>query len=164
MASGVNKVILLGNLGKDPVIRPTSSGAPMASFSLATSETWIDKTTKQRREKTEWHNVVVFNKGLIKIIEKHLHKGTKVYIEGSFQNRTWTDQNGEKRNTTEIVLQGFNCTLTILEKKSNGSFGGGYDDGESSSSQHSGGDSSYSHTSSEFNSKEHEDEEDSIPF
>lgn len=122
MASGINKAILIGNTGKDPVIRVTSNGIKVASFPLATSESWIDKATGKRREKTEWHNIVIYGEGLVNITEKFIKKGTKLYLEGTIQTRKWTDSENQTRVTTEIVLQGYNCTLSILDKKSNGSF------------------------------------------
>ena len=130
MAGSVNKVILVGNLGKDPEIRRTQDGRPIANLSVATSESWRDKTTGERKEKTEWHRVVIFNEGLCKIVEQYLKKGSKVYLEGSLQTRKWTDKDGNDKYTTEVVLQGFNSSLTMLD----GRGGGG------SSSQDSGGD------------------------
>jgi single-strand DNA-binding protein len=123
MAGSVNKVILVGNLGKDPEIRRTQDGRPIANLSIATSETWRDKTTGERKEKTEWHRVVIFNEGLCKVAEQYLKKGAKVYIEGALQTRKWTDQSGVEKYSTEVVLQGFNSTLTMLEGRSGG--GGG---------------------------------------
>ena len=122
MAS-VNKVILVGNLGKDPEIRRTQDGRPIANLSIATSETWRDKGTGERKEKTEWHRVVIFSEPLCKIVEQYLKKGAKVYIEGALQTRKWTDQSGVEKYSTEVVLQGFNSTLTMLEGRSGG--GGG---------------------------------------
>ncbi len=125
MAGSVNKVILVGNLGADPEIRRTQDGRPVANFSVATSDTWRDKATGERREKTEWHRVVVFNEGLCKVIENYLHKGSKVYLEGALQTRKWQDQSGADRYSTEVVLQGFNSTLTMLDSRSEGGGGGG---------------------------------------
>ena len=125
MAGSVNKVILVGNLGKDPEIRRTQDGRPIANLSVATSETWRDKATGERKEKTEWHRVVIFNEGLCKVAEQYLKKGAKVYIEGALQTRKWTDQSGAEKYSTEVVLQGFNSTLTMLEGRSGG---GGYAD------------------------------------
>lgn len=125
MAGSVNKVILIGNLGADPEIRRTQDGRPIANLSIATSESWRDKNTGERREKTEWHRVVVFNEGLCKIIEQYLKKGSKVYLEGALQTRKWTDNNGQDRYSTEVVLQGFNGTLTMLDGRSEGGGGGG---------------------------------------
>jgi len=124
MAGSVNKVILVGNLGKDPEIRRTQDGRPIANLSVATSETWRDKATGERKEKTEWHRVVIFNEGLCKIAEQYLKKGAKVYIEGALQTRKWTDQSGVEKYSTEVVLQGFNSTLTMLDGRGGG--GGGY--------------------------------------
>jgi single-strand DNA-binding protein len=123
MAGSVNKVILVGNLGKDPEIRRTQDGRPIANLSIATSETWRDKSTGERKEKTEWHRVVIFSEPLCKIVEQYLKKGAKVYIEGALQTRKWTDQSGVEKYSTEVVLQGFNSTLTMLEGRSGG--GGG---------------------------------------
>ena len=123
MAGSVNKVILVGNLGKDPEIRRTQDGRPIAHFNLATSDTWRDKTTGERRERTEWHRVVIFNEGLCGVVEKYLKKGSKVYLEGSLQTRKWQDQSGQDKYTTEIVLQGFNAQLTMLDRAGGGSGG-----------------------------------------
>ncbi len=128
MAGSVNKVILIGNLGKDPEIRRTQDGRPIAHLNIATSETWRDKTTGERREKTEWHRVVIFNEGLCRIAEQYLKKGSKVYLEGSLQTRKWQDQQGQDKYTTEIVLQGFNSQLTMLDRAGGG---GGTEAGES---------------------------------
>ena len=125
MAGSVNKVILIGNLGADPEIRRTQDGRPIANLRIATSESWRDKNTGERREKTEWHRVVVFNEGLCKVIEQYVKKGSKVYIEGALQTRKWTDQSGVEKYSTEIVLQGFNSTLTMLDGRSGGGSGGG---------------------------------------
>src|SRR5216110_156769 len=116
MAGSVNKVILVGNLGKDPEIRRTQDGRPIANLSVATSESWRDKTTGERKEKTEWHRVVIFNEGLCKIVEQYLKKGSKVYLEGQLQTRKWQDQSGQDRYSTEVVLQGFNSQLTMLDR------------------------------------------------
>jgi len=126
MAGSVNKVILVGNLGKDPEIRRTQDGRPIANLSVATSETWRDKATGERKEKTEWHRVVIFNEGLAKIAEQYLKKGAKVYVEGALQTRKWTDQSGVEKYSTEVVLQGFNSTLTMLDGRGGG--GGGFAD------------------------------------
>lgn len=125
MAGSVNKVILVGNLGADPEIRRTQDGRPIANFSVATSESWRDKNTGERRERTEWHRVVVFNEGLCKVIENYLRKGSKVYLEGALQTRKWQDQSGADRYSTEVVLQGFNSTLTMLDSRADSSGGGG---------------------------------------
>ena len=121
MAGSVNKVILVGNLGRDPEIRTTQDGKEIANLTLATSESWRDRNTGERREKTEWHRIVVFNDGLIGVIKNYLHKGSKIYIEGALQTRKWTDQSGAEKYSTEVVLQGFGSTLTMLDNKNGGS-------------------------------------------
>jgi single-strand DNA-binding protein len=130
MAGSVNKVILVGNLGKDPEIRRTQDGRPIANLSVATSESWRDKNTGERKEKTEWHRVVIFSEGLCRIAEQYLKKGSKVYLEGSLQTRKWQDQSGQEKYTTEVVLQNFNSTLTMLDRagERSGDFGSGSDD------------------------------------
>ena len=134
MAGSVNKVILVGNLGKDPEIRRTQDGRPIANLSVATSETWRDKGTGERKEKTEWHRVVIFNEGLCKVAEQYLKKGANVYIEGQLQTRKWTDQAGVEKYSTEVVLQGFNSNLTMLDGAGGrGASGGGNDFGNDSS-------------------------------
>ena len=130
MAGSVNKVILVGNVGADPEIRRTQDGRPIANLRIATSETWRDRNSGERREKTEWHTVVVFSEGLCKVVEQYVKKGAKLYIEGALQTRKWQDQNGNDRYSTEIVLQGFNSTLTMLDGRGEGAgagsgFGGG---------------------------------------
>jgi single-strand DNA-binding protein len=120
MAGSVNKVILVGNLGKDPEIRRTQDGRPIANLRIATSESWRDKATGERREKTEWHSVVIFNENLCRIAEQYLKKGSKVFIEGSLQTRKWQGQDGQDRYTTEVVLQGFNGNLTMLDGRAGG--------------------------------------------
>ena len=117
MSGSVNKVILLGNLGRDPEIRSMQSGSKMASFSIATSQRWKDKNTQEQKEKTSWHNIVVFGDGLVDIVEKYVKKGSKIYIEGSLQTRKWQDSEGNDKYTTEVILQGYNCNLTLLDSK-----------------------------------------------
>ena len=134
MAGSVNKVILVGNLGADPEIRRTQDGRPIANLRVATSESWRDKNTGERREKTEWHRVVIFSEGLAKIAEQYLKKGSKVYLEGALQTRKWQDKDGQDKYTTEVVLQGFNSALTMLDGRSGGggaSAGGSEDFGAS---------------------------------
>ncbi|RDV01112.1 single-stranded DNA-binding protein [Undibacter mobilis] len=131
MAGSVNKVILIGNLGADPEIRRTQDGRPIANLRIATSETWRDKNTGERKEKTEWHRVVVFNEGLCKVIEQYLKKGAKVYLEGALQTRKWQDKDGQDRYSTEVVLQGFNSVLTMLDGRSGGGGASGGDFGSS---------------------------------
>ncbi len=120
MAGSVNKVILVGNLGADPEIRRTQDGRPIANLRIATSETWRDRNSGERREKTEWHRVVIFNEGLCKVAENYLRKGSKVYLEGQLQTRKWQDQSGQDKYSTEIVLQGFNSSLTMLDGRGEG--------------------------------------------
>jgi single-strand DNA-binding protein len=120
MSGSVNKVILVGNLGADPEIRRTNDGRPVANLRVATTETWRDKNSGERRERTEWHRVVIFNEGLCRVAEQYLRKGSKVYLEGQLQTRKWEDQSGQERYSTEVVLQGFNSTLTMLDSRSGG--------------------------------------------
>jgi single-strand DNA-binding protein len=125
MAGSVNKVILIGNLGADPEIRHTQDGRPIANLRIATSESWRDKATGERKEKTEWHRVVIFNENLCKVAEQYLKKGSKVFIEGQLQTRKWQDQSGQDRYSTEVLLQGFRGELTLLDRAGGGSSGGG---------------------------------------
>ena len=120
----VNKVILVGALGADPEIRRTQDGRPIANLRVATSESWKDKATGERKEKTEWHRVVIFSEGLCKVAEAYLKKGSKVYLEGSLQTRKWSDKDGVEKYSTEVVLQGFNATLTMLDARGGGSEAG----------------------------------------
>jgi single-strand DNA-binding protein len=117
MAGSVNKVILIGNLGRDPEVRRTSSGDPIVSFSVATTESWRDKASGERKERTEWHNVVIFNENLGKIAEQYCKKGTKIYLEGQLQTREYTDRDGNQRKATEVVLQRFRGELTLLDSR-----------------------------------------------
>ncbi len=148
----INKVILVGNVGQDPEVRTTQDGREIANFSLATSENWKDKASGEKKEKTEWHRVVIFSQGLVGVVRNYVKKGTKLYIEGSLQTRKWTDKQGMEKYTTEIVLQNFNSTLQILDSR----------DG--------GGSSSYSDSQGSSNSKSRasdvvpEDHDDEIPF
>ena len=134
MAGSVNKVILVGNLGADPDIRRTQDGRPICNLSVATSESWKDRNSGERRERTEWHRVVIFNEGLCRIAEQYLRKGSKIYLEGQLQTRKWQDQSGQDRYSTEVVLQGFNGNLTMLDNRGEGGgggFGGGQSGGQS---------------------------------
>lgn len=147
MAGSVNKVILIGNLGRDPEVRSFQNGGKVCNLRIATSETWKDRNTGERREKTEWHSVAIFQEGLVRIAEQYLRKGSKVYIEGQLQTRKWQDQSGQDRYSTEVVLQGYGGTLTMLDGRdgggsggggggygggsSGGDYGGGYDGGQS---------------------------------
>jgi len=142
LAGSVNKVILVGNLGKDPEIRRTQDGRAIANMSIATSETWRDKQSGERKERTEWHRIVIFNEGLAKVAEQYLKKGAKVYIEGQLQTRKWTDQQGVERYSTEVVLQAFNGTLKMLDSRN----GGGRSDG--ADQDYVPGEDGPSHTSS----------------
>ena len=125
MAGSVNKVILIGNLGRDPEVRTFQNGGKVCNLRIATSETWKDKNTGERREKTEWHSVAIFQEGLVRIAEQYLKKGSKVYIEGALQTRKWQDQSGADKYSTEVVLQGYGGTLTMLDGPSGGGGGGG---------------------------------------
>jgi single-strand DNA-binding protein len=127
MAGSVNKVVLIGNLGRDPEVRRLTSGDPVVNLSIATSESWRDKASGERKEKTEWHRVVIFNENLAKVAEQYLRKGSKVYLEGQLQTRKYTDKDGVEKYSTEVVLQGFNSVLTMLDGRSGG--GGGEDFG-----------------------------------
>ena len=138
MAGSVNKVILVGNLGRDPEVRHMNDGNPVVNLSLATSESWRDKNSGERREKTEWHRVVIFNEKLGEVAQKYLQKGSKVYIEGQLQTRKWTDQSGVEKYSTEVVLQRFRGELTMLDTRSGG--GGGDFGGGSGGSSGGGGD------------------------
>ncbi len=125
MAGSINKVILVGNLGADPEVRTFQNGGKVCNLRIATSETWKDKNTGEKREKTEWHTVAIFQEGLVRVAEQYLRKGSKVYIEGALQTRKWQDQSGNDRYSTEVVLQGFGGTLVMLDGRSGGSGGGG---------------------------------------
>ena len=137
MAGSVNKVILVGNLGRDPEVRNTQNGDPIVNMSLATSESWKDRTTGERRERTEWHRVVIFNENLGRIAQQYLRKGSKVYIEGQLQTRKWQDQSGQDKYSTEVVLQRFRGELTMLDSRADSSFG---DSGSGGFSDSTGGD------------------------
>lgn len=131
MAGSVNKVILVGNLGQDPEIRSFQSGDRVANFSIATSESWKDKATGEKKERTEWHRVSVTNQGLVKVIESYVKKGSKLYIEGKLETRKWTDQSGVEKYTTEVVLRPYGGELTLLDSRNSGGQqgGGGFNDG-----------------------------------
>ncbi|WP_024516948.1 single-stranded DNA-binding protein [Bradyrhizobium sp. Tv2a-2] len=161
MAGSVNKVILVGNLGKDPEVRRTQDGRPIANLSIATSESWRDKNSGERREKVEWHRVVIFNEGLAKIAEQYLKKGAKVYVEGQLQTRKWTDQSGAEKYTTEVVLQGFNSTLTMLDTGGDNRNSGGDRGGDSGGG---GGRSGGGNSRQSGGGSRHNDMDDDIPF
>lgn len=151
MAGSVNKVILVGNLGADPEVRRMQSGDPVVNLRIATSESWRDRQSGERREKSEWHSIVIFNEGLAKVAEQYLKKGAKVYLEGALQTRKWMDQNGNERYTTEIVLQKFRGELQILDSRTEG--------GQQS---HSSNQSSYTDQSGSYGASR--DLDDEIPF
>jgi len=155
MSGSVNKVILVGRLGADPEIRRTQSGKPIANLSIATSQSWRDKDSGERKEKTEWHRVCIFNEGLCGIAEKYLKKGSNVYLEGALQTRKWTDNNGQDRYATEVVLQGFGGTLTML---------GSRNDGDSQQSNQSGKNQYEEQSGGRGPSSMGADMDDSIPF
>ncbi len=162
MAGSVNKVILIGNLGRDPEVRTMQNGNKVANLNLATSESWRDKATGERKEKTEWHRVVIFG-NLAEIAEKYLKKGSKVYVCGSLQTRKWTDQSGQEKYTTEVVLQGFGGELTMLDGRSGGGGSGGGMGDSGGNDWDSGGGSSYGGGSSSGGGAP-SDMDDEIPF
>ena len=147
MAASLNKVILIGNLGRDPEIRNTNDGKEIANLTIATSESWKDKMTGEKKEKTEWHRVVIFSEGLVSVVKNYTKKGSKIYIEGSLQTRKWVDSTGQEKYTTEIVLQNFNSQLILLDSKGSGS--GASDSGAVRKSE---------------SSFDHSDLDDEIPF
>ncbi len=167
MAGSVNKVILVGNLGADPEIRRLNSGDAVVNLRIATSESWRDKNSGERREKTEWHNVVIFNENLVKVAEQYLKKGAKVYIEGQLQTRNWEDQSGQKRYTTEVVLQRFRGELQMLDSRGEGGGGGGggsYDQGGGSRGGSGGGGKSGGGGYDQGGGGSSRDLDDEIPF
>ena len=157
MVGSVNKVILLGNLGRDPEIRSLQSGSKMATFSIATSKRWKDKSTQEQKDKTSWHNVVIFGDGLVNIVEKYVKKGSKLYLEGELNTRKWQDQSGNDRYTTEIVLQGYNCNLTLLDSRGSNNNTTNLDDSSNTIENKELEDSSK-------NNLESNDPDDDIPF
>lgn len=158
MAGSLNKVMLIGNLGRDPEVRSFQNGGKVCNLRIATSETWKDRNTGERREKTEWHSVAIFNEGLVRVAEQYLRKGSKVFIEGQLQTRKWQDQSGNDRYSTEVVLQGFGSTLTMLDGRGEGGGGGGGQGGGYGGNQggYGGGDPGPAPTNSGF--------DDEIPF
>jgi single-strand DNA-binding protein len=163
MAGSVNKVILVGNLGADPEIKRTQDGRPIVNLRIATSDTWRDKATGERKEKTEWHRVVIFSEGLCKIAEQYLKKGAKVYIEGQLQTRKWTDQSGVEKYSTEVVLQNFNSALTMLDGRSGGG-GGNFGSDEAGGDFGSSGPSSAAPRRAVAAGARNSDMDDDIPF
>ena len=174
MAGSVNKVILIGNLGRDPEVRSFQNGGKVCNLRIATSETWKDRNTGERREKTEWHSVAIFQEGLVRIAEQYLKKGSKVYIEGQLQTRKWQDQSGQDKYSTEVGLQGFGGTLTMLDGRDGGGSGGGgnyggggggYDSGPSDQGGYGGGyDSGPSGGGNDGGRGSSRDLDDEIPF
>ena len=174
MAGSVNKVILIGNLGRDPEVRSFQNGGKVCNLRIATSETWKDRNTGELREKTEWHSVAIFQEGLVRIAEQYLKKGSKVYIEGQLQTRKWQDQSGQDKYSTEVVLQGFGGTLTMLDGRDGGGSGGGgnyggggggYDSGPSDQGGYGGGyDSGPSGGGNDGGRGSSRDLDDEIPF
>ena len=162
MAGSVNKVILVGNVGRDPEIRSTQDGTKVANLSLATSENWRDKNTGERKERTEWHRIVIFNERLADVVEKYVKKGAKLYIEGALQTRKWTDNTGAEKYTTEVVLQRFRGELTMLDSRGGGGggIGGSSPDDMGSSGSGSGGSMGGSRSSGGGS----QDLDDEIPF
>jgi len=159
MAGSLNKVTLIGNLGNDPEIRSMNNGGKVATLSVATTESWKDKQSGEKREKTEWHRVVIFGDGLVRVAENYLKKGSKIYIEGSLQTRKWQDRDGNDKYTTEVVLQGFGGTLIMLDSRGSGG-GGGYNQ-DPGYSQGGGGSRS---ASAQEGPSEKFDMDDDIPF
>ncbi len=171
MAGSVNKVILVGNLGADPEIRRTQDGRPIVNLRVATTDTWRDKGTGERKERTEWHRVVIFSEGLAKVAEQYLKKGSRVYLEGQLQTRKWQDQGGQDRYSTEVVLQNFNSQMVLLDRAGGGGGGGGYPDDNGSdfgtssgSSSTSGGRSAPARQPAMAGAGRRDDMDDEIPF
>jgi len=162
MAGSVNKVILVGNLGRDPEVRHTQDGKPVVTLNLATSENWKDRATGERKERTEWHRVVIFNENLCRVAEQYLRKGSKIYVEGALQTRKWTDQSGAEKYTTEVVLQRFRGELTMLDSRAEG--GGGYGGGASGGGDYGGSSSDQGASFSGGSSSGGGDLDDEIPF
>ncbi|MEM7438033.1 MAG: single-stranded DNA-binding protein [Pseudomonadota bacterium] len=164
MAGSLNKVMIIGNLGRDPEVRTFQNGGKVCNLRIATSERWRDKNTGENREKTEWHSVAIFSEGLVRVCEQYLRKGSKVYVEGQLQTRKWQDQSGNDRYSTEVVLQGFNGTLTMLDGRDGGgggNSGGGYDQG---GGYGSGGSSGGGYDSGGSMGGGNSDLDDEIPF
>jgi len=164
MAGSVNKVILVGNLGKDPEVRTTNDGTKVVQLSLATSESWRDKASGERRERTEWHRVVIFNENLATVAERFLKKGAKVYVEGAIQTRKWTDNTGQERYTTEIVLQRYRGELTMLDGRQGGGGGGEGDYDEGGGGGYGGGGGSSRPAAPAARGAPSQDLDDDIPF
>jgi single-strand DNA-binding protein len=163
MAGSVNKVILIGNLGADPEVRRTQDGRPIVNLRVATTESWRDKATSERKERTEWHRVVIFNENLCKVAEQYLKKGSKIYLEGQLQTRKWQDPQGQDRYSTEVVLQNFNGTLVMLDRAGGGGGGFGADEGSDFGSS-SGGRAAPTRQPAMASIGKREDMDDEIPF
>jgi len=162
MAGSLNRVMLIGNLGQDPDIRSMQNGGKVCNLSIATSETWKDRNTGERKEKTEWHRVVVFNEGLVGVIENYVKKGSKVFIEGQLETRKWQDQNGNDKYTTEIVIKNYNGSLTMLDGRNDNQGGGGYQQQRPQAQQSGGGMQQQQQNNAP--APVHDDFEDDIPF
>lgn len=160
-AGTVNKVIIIGNLGKDPEIRTTQDGREIANLTIATSEHWTDRASGERREKTEWHKVVIFNPNLVQLTKKYIHKGSKVFVEGQLQTRKWQDNSGADRYTTEVVIQGYNGSLTFLDKPSGNGQAASADQEADNYASASGGGQVQQSTKRDWQDEELDDE---IPF
>jgi len=161
MAGSLNRVMLIGNLGQDPDVRTMQNGGRVCNLSIATSESWKDRNTGERREKTEWHRVVIFNDGLVGVVENYLRKGSKVFVEGQLETRKWQDQNGQDRYTTEVVLKNYSGSLTMLDSRNDNNSSGGYQQQSRppmAASQSGGG------AAPQQAAPVHDDFEDDIPF
>ena len=165
MAGSLNKVMLIGNLGADPEVRSFQNGGKVANLRIATSEQWKDRTSGERQERTEWHTVSIFSEGLINVVERFLRKGSKVYVEGQLQTRKWQDQQGNDRYSTEVVLRGFNGTLTMLDGRQGGGGGGDYGGGQQGGgSQQGGGAATGGAAGGAASGGGYDDLDDDIPF
>ena len=165
MAGSVNKVIIVGNLGRDPEVRSFQNGGKVCNLTVATSENWRDKNSGERRERTEWHRVAIFSEGLVRVAEQYLRKGSKVYIEGQLETRKWQDQNGQDKYSTEVVLRGFNSTLTMLDGRNDGArSGGGGGGGYNQNSVAYGNQGQSRSASAQEGPAENFDLDDEIPF
>jgi len=164
MAGSLNKVMLIGNLGADPEVRSFQNGGKVCNLRIATSEQWKDRNTGERQERTEWHNVAIFSEGLINVCENYLKKGSKVYVEGQLQTRKWQDQSGNDRYSTEVVLRGFNGTLTMLDGPGGGQGGGGQRGGQSGGWNQGGAGSGSGGGAPAGGSSNYDDLDDEIPF
>lgn len=162
MAGSLNRVMLIGNLGQEPDIRSMQNGGKVCNLSIATSESWKDRNSGERKEKTEWHRVVVFNEGLIGVIENYVKKGSKVFIEGQLETRKWQDKDGNDKYTTEVVIKNFNGSLTMLDGRNDNQGGGGYQQQQSQPQQSSGGGMQQQNNATP--APVHDDFEDDIPF